>query len=934
MQNFKQKALVVALATIGIGAAYAQQATAPAPKVEKIEVTGSNIKRVDAESASPIQVITAEEIRRSGRQTVTELLRELPINAAGGLTELTGSGSFSAGAASASLRGLGSSATLVLLNGRRIAPFGLADPNFGQAGAVNLNAIPLDAIERIDILKDGASAIYGSEAIAGVINIILRKDFKGGQAGFVTTGNKDGLYRNTTVTASFGMGDLAKDRYNVFANLEFYKQESTKFADTLEFLNREEFRRVYGTGLLSSAFSPFLTYITNATGAVVASPGPNCPAGNIVPWNFNGFNLTGAGGASGNVCLYDNLSRQEIVPESDRASIFARGTFDISATTQLFAEGSFVKNSTLFLGFPQAVGFGTGATFNPTTGRLNPAPSQLVLGHPNNPFARNTPTRARMDAVGPQNNGVDGKTSRAVVGIKSTLGKFDFESAFLYNRNEIDTTNFNAIRYDRLVQAFGFTVVPNAVGNPILVPNLAGGTYDWSNPNGGGVTANSIRIDARDNAKSTFSIFDAKISGEIGQLAGGAAGLAAGIEYRKEDRIVSPDAEKARGNIFGRGVAQAIGSRTVSTVFGELVLPVLKNVEVQLAARYDRYSDFGNSLTPKVAASWSPISTLKFRGSFAKGFRAPSLTEITRSTTSGFFNGIDDPRRCNRAIGITIGCGLSLPGLIVAFPGVQPEKAETSTGGFVWDIAPETSLSVDYFAISRRNEISFLSLNEILLNEGSTNPLFANRVTRDPANVSAAVPNDPGAILFVSTSFSNLGETRVKGVDIDLRHRMSLGEYGRISFQTLLTYYADQRLSGVAGQPLVSYSGFRNAPEWRGRFGATWESGNWTSSAAMNFVGPFKSFGNPSQATGGALAAINDCGNPNGTYIGVCTVPTYVTVDAGTEYRGFKNLRLNFTVRNLANARPSIDPLARPFNTNWYQPQGINFILGARYTFF
>jgi len=936
MQNFKPSVLVCALTAVGAfgalsaGTAFAQ--AAPEKKTERIEVTGSNIKRVDAESSAPIQVITQEEIRRSGRQTVTELLRELPINAAGGLTELTGSGSFSSGASSASLRGLGSTATLVLLNGRRIAPYGLADPNFGQSGVTNLNSIPVDVIERIEILKDGASAIYGSEAVAGVINIILRKDYKGGQVGANATTNNKGLYNTQTAVATIGFGDLAKDRYNAFVNFEAYKQKSVRFVEVQDFLNRQQFRDVYGTGLISSAFSPFLTYTSNAAGAGVSAAGAACPAANVVSNLFNGFNITGT--ATGTACVYDNISRSEIVPKVERTSAFARGTFDVSGTTQLYAEGSYVKNSVYFLGFPQAVGAGTGATFNPSSGRLNPSPTRLAIGHPNNPFARETFVRARMDAIGPQDNEVESKTTRVVAGVKTTLGKFDFESGVMYNRNQQDTTNHNAIRYDRLVAAFGLTVVPNAVGNPTLVPNPAGGGYNWAAPNSGTVTADSIRINAVDKADSKFTVWDAKLSGEIGQMAGGAASFASGVEYRKEDRVVRPDAEKIRGNIFGRGVASVEGSRNVATVFGELILPVRKNVEVQLAARYDRYSDYGTSLTPKVAASWAPMSSLKVRASFARGFRAPALTEITRSSTSGFFNGVDDPRRCNRGATppFTVGCALSIPGLIIAFPGVQPEKAETYSAGFVWEATANTNLSVDYFSIARRNEISFLSLNEILLNEGSTNPLYANRVVRDPANTNATVPGDPGAILFVSTSFANLGETRVKGVDFDIRHRISLGEYGRLTINGLASHFLDQRGSGVAGQPLISYSGFRNAPEWRGQVRATWEVGSWTNTGAMNVVGPFKSHSNPESQSPGALAATRDCGNVNNTYLGVCTVPTYVTLDAGTEYRGFKNWRLNLTIRNLANAKPSIDPLARPFNLNWYQPQGMNFVAGVRYT--
>lgn len=905
---------IAAITTSLAGRALAQSPTASAQKIEKIEVTGSNIKRVDAETASPIQIITAEEIRRSGQTTVTQLLRELPSNAAGGLTELTGSGSFSAGAASASLRGLGSSATLVLLNGRRVAPYGLADPNFGQAGAVNLNAIPIDSIERIEILKDGASAIYGSEAIAGVINIILRKDFKGLQLGVTSAANRDNEFGNTTINAAFGFGDLARDKFNFFGNVEIYRQKSVLTKNVIDYLIDPTIRNAYGTLLVSSAFSPFLTYATNATGANVASPGAGCPAANIVPVVFNGFNLTG-NGTGGNVCVYDNTARVEVVPKAERNSIFARGTYDITNNTELFAEGSYVENKTFFLGFPQAVGAGTGATFNPSTGALNLSPTTLPIGHPNNPFNRVTSFRGRMDSVGNQDNEVLSKTTRVVTGFKSVLGSFDISGGILYNLTEQDTTNFNVIRYSA------------------LVAGISGGGFNFANPDAGSIKPSDLRVNAKDNAKSSFTIIDLKGSGEIGNLPGGPASVALGAEFRREDRTVTADALKLVGGIFGRGVASADGSRDVSTLFGELILPVVKNVELQTAVRYDRYSDYGSSLTPKVAATWAALPTFKLRTSFARGFRAPSLTEITKSTTSGFFNGVDDPRRCLRPT-YTIGCAISIPGLIVANPLVRPEKAESYTAGFIWEPTKESSVSIDYFSISRRNEITFLSLTEILNNEGSSDPRYAGRIVRDRTIVSPTVPNDPGAILFVSTGFNNLGETRVKGLDVDARYNMRLGEYGKLAFNFNATQYFEQRSSGAPGAPVISFNGYRNAPEFRAIFRTTWESGNWTSTGTMNYLSSFKPFGNPENLTAAGRAAAADCGNPASTYVGFCTVSEYITYDLGTEYRGIKNLSLSAIVRNITNRKPSADPIARPFNTIWYQPTGTNFVLSARYTFF
>ena len=190
---------------------------------------------------SPIQVISAEEIKRSGKQTIAEILRTIPSAGTGGLNDLTGSNSFSSGASTVSLRGLGSASTLVLLNGRRIAPYGLSDPNFGQSAATNLDAIPLDAIERIEILKDGASAIYGSEAIAGVVNIILRRDFKGALVSARGATNYSGIYNTATVAGSLGFGDLAVDRYNVFLNVEGFHRERVGFREAESFLNRSEF---------------------------------------------------------------------------------------------------------------------------------------------------------------------------------------------------------------------------------------------------------------------------------------------------------------------------------------------------------------------------------------------------------------------------------------------------------------------------------------------------------------------------------------------------------------------------------------------------------------------------------------------------------------------------------------------------------------------
>ena len=920
MNNIKQRALVAALAAIGVatvGLAHAQQTSA---KVEKIEVTGSNIKRVDAEGTAPITVITAEEIRQSGKQTVTELLRELPINATGGLTELSGSNSFSAGAASISLRGLGSTATLVLLNGRRIAPFSPNDPNFGQSGVVNLNAIPIDVIERIEILKDGASAIYGSEAIAGVVNIILRKDYKGGQVGGNATQNIEGLYKTYTAVGTIGFGDLAKDKFNVFLNVEGHKRDRVMIRQADRFLNRQEFRDNGFVWVPSSAFSPFITYISNAAGLTGPTAGPGCPAANVIS------SVTFIG-VPGTQCLYDQFQNIAFTPDVKRNSAFARGTIDVSATTSVFAELNFVDQNSYYPGGAMVAGQGsTGPTVNGLTGQVQFPPSRLAVGHPNNPFAVPVLARVRFDGVGQRNTELDNKSTRALVGVKSNIGTWDVESAFLYDKNTIDWRTYNQVRYDMVIRGF------DANG------------FNFTSPNTGGVTADMLRINLLDKGESKYSIWDVKGSSEIGKLAGGVVSLALGAEYRRESRIFTPDRNTLNGNSFQLGASSTDGTRTVSSAYAELNLPVLKNVEVQLAGRFDRYSDYGNSRTPKIAASWAALSSLKFRGSYASGFRAPSLAEISKSSTTAFTT-VNDPLRCRPASAptSTAGCSASIGLLLQANPNLTPETSKTYSAGFVWGPTTAWSISADYFSITRTNEVSLLSVADILNNEGSTNPLYANRIIRDrtqitlgPGTAGIPIPNDPGVLVYVRSGFANNGQTTVRGFDLDSRYQISLGSAGRLTLATSATRYTDNRGSGVTGDPQISNLGFYNSPTWRGNVRATWQVGDWTSTGVVNYVGRFKSYFNPEALSAASATLAQNCGAPSGsasfpTYLGRCAVKEYVTIDLGTEYRGFKNWRINATIRNIANERPSFDPRTRPINNAWYQPQGMNFILGARY---
>ena len=330
------------LLSVLVGQAVAALATVAAPvyaqdsgqATERVTITGSNISRVDAESASPVQVISREEIEKSGRTSVAELLQTLAVDNQGSVPTTFGNG-FAAGASGISLRGLGAASTLTLVNGRRVAPYGLADD--GQKVFTDLNMIPMEAVERIEILKDGASSIYGSDAIAGVVNIILRKDFVGTVAKVTYGASRYGDGQDSRLSLTHGFGSLAQDRYNVLINVEA--------SDKNEIWDRDRSGRDWiGTGDLrpwgydpTQALAGYL-----ASGGQVASSSkvgavrdpstllyqslPGCAQLGIA-------NQTGSGGG----CLWDPGQDTQLQPAEKSLNIFARGTFRVSADMQATA---------------------------------------------------------------------------------------------------------------------------------------------------------------------------------------------------------------------------------------------------------------------------------------------------------------------------------------------------------------------------------------------------------------------------------------------------------------------------------------------------------------------------------------------------------------------------------------------------------------------
>ncbi|MCS6997264.1 MAG: TonB-dependent receptor [Casimicrobiaceae bacterium] len=890
MNQLKPIALAVATA-LAAGSALAQEAQ----RVERIEITGTNIKRIDAEGPLPVVIIKREDIENSGKTTVNDILSTLTVVSGGSFSEATNAGNtFAPGTASVSLRGLGVNTTLVLLNGRRVANYGFAQ-NINE-NFVDLNSIPLSAIERIEVLKDGASAIYGSDAIAGVINIILRRDFRGVEVAGLLADTKDGGAGEIQAALTGGFGNLARDRFNVMATVSYYKRDrlnalERSFSATAD----QRGRGPGGSDNRSPTGNP-------GSWGVPWQPFANCPANLIVPAASLGV------GGGGNLCAYDFAGANDLLPKTERIGAFASASFSLSPNWTAFAELMFNSNTTNTSAAP------TPASFN-------------VVGHPQRPSSSVTTVAYRFLEAGNRLNELETDTSRVVAGVKGTTAGWDLEAAVNFGRSKTVNTGFNYIIQERAAEAFAGTLA-----------GFAGQRYNVLNPsaNPPGMLE-AIKISPVRTGVSKVEGGDIKASRELFNMAGGAAAIAAGYEYRKENVRDDPDPRVALTNpnrvtVAGSGGTAVRGGRTINSAYAELSLPFLKGVESQLAIRMDRYSDFGTATTPKVSLSWRPNTMILARGGYAEGFRAPSLAELYLGESTSFPQVRDTPR-CNdyiRGLGASdprtqAVCGPTGTGnvaqvrsIFLGNPNLDAEKSKSFSLGLVLEPHRDLSVAVDYYNIEHKNRILAPTASFILANED----LFPGAVRRQPRTADDIAANARGALRGIAgdlepgivRTFFNASEQKTSGIDIDLRTNFSLGAWGKLEVSNVYTYMISLKRQINPGQPLTELVDTFNFPRWRHVLSATWSRGAWGATVSANTV-----------------AGTEDLFSVSGSFP---RIGNHLTFDAQVRYTGIKDLTLALGGRNVTNRKP-------PFsNESWYgyapgmhDPRGAFYYISMRYKF-
>lgn len=854
-------------------------------KAEKIEITGSSIKRIASETALPVQTIKREEIERSGVTTAGELLSKVSASAAA----LTDGASFSdipgqRGFSGANLRGIGVSSTLVLLNGRRLSNF--ASPG-GNAG-VDLNAIPAAAIQRVEVLKDGASAIYGTDAIGGVINFITRGDYQGADASAYTASTQHGGAGKRIFTVSAGRGDLAQDKFNVFGVLDVQK------TDSLRSTQRDWIGSAYQADINldvgSSNTFPANVRITKPSGSPTGSrlnpSAPNCnpPATVYAPDSFVGSKA----------CLYNYMQDTEIFPKSDRLSALLRGQVAISDDLTLYSELLHNKTTTNYRISPLTI---TNLNYPTLANGGIYYPTSLGVSGP-------LRVSMRLSAAGNRTNEVDATADRFVFGGKGQLAGWDVDSAINYSVNKVvdnyidgyvKTSLFDKAFLTGKINPFGAS---GADGQQLLA-------------------AAKVSDAARDSRGSTAS-FDLKGSKELFDLAGGAAALALGLEFRRETLEFKPSELLKAGEIRGDGTATAFdGDRNVSALYAELNLPITKQLEAQVALRHDRYNDAGNSTNPKFGLRWSPTREVIVRGSYGTGFRAPSLSDLHAPTRLGQTNGIyDDPLGCGKG-GISKTdpdyCGLQPDKLTGGRDGLRPEKSKQFSAGIV--VAPTRAFnaSLDYWRIEKTDVI-----------ESPEGTYFADPVrnaayiTRGPVIVTGV----PGPITQIDSRLRNLGGLNTSGLDLSLDWRSAATEFGKFGVSLNGTYVIDYKTKEADDASEVSGVGlFINdqvVQRWRHTLTFNWDQGAWGATLQQTF---YQGYRDQNTLQDGSERRVE----------------AYQLWDLASTYAPNKSLKFRVGVKNLFDKAPprsnQVYSFLAGYDPSYTDPRGRTYYGSVSYAF-
>ena len=860
------KKLRIQLLALGLSLPGLALAQTPAPAetvvLEKFEVTGSRVKRLDLETPAPVVSYGAQEIEAKGYTNIGDFIQSLPFNT-GSANSIYQTASFTRGAATTNPRGLGSQRFLTLIDGRLPATYAL--PTGGNRQVFDFNSLPSAAIESVEFLKDGASAIYGADALTGVFNVKLKKNY----SGLSTSGYYGNTFGHDTGIAQFSVvGGAAGDKARAMVAFDFKTANSNYLRDYG--VKTTDYSLTLGTNKganLNSAFNWPANISVNS--ALRLAAGPFAGSTLVVTGGVPTANVTRASFSAVSVLPAENrynfAQTLQRYPSYDYMSGYAQFEYDLADSIKAFATIAVSNNSTYYAFTPGVISFAS-------EGLSMPANS------PYNPFGVALTTLLARTNFGPVRKFDTESTSASFVsGLRGTMATtWDWESAVSYGFSEVTSIARNAIRATTYQSALNGTL-----------SGFSGTFFNPFGPNSQGLV-NALFTSSTGVNKSEGLAWDANISnGNIFSLPAGDIGFAAGVEVRNDRVRTNPDTAAYVGSGGGRPLR---GERDVASAYVELTVPVIaRMMEVQLAARHEDYSDFGSTTNPKIGAKFdipeNRFANVMLRASYSESFQAPALPLLYASQTTGFSSTVladpdrpDDPPQQRRIV-------------TGGNPNLLPEEGETYYGGIVVEIpaVKGLSFSVDYFRFR---------INQVIVTPSSTYLLSARGRAQFPSAIVRESPGGPIVRIESVPSNNPAAYQLYRGFDIGVQYRLPQTPFGAFNFSVDVTKTEETGSDSGLGGGYFNNIGLYNNPDWRGNASVGWRRDNLSASLGADYLGSY--FNDGYTALGWDESSVT-------TYNGLIS------------YRGLRNMTISVGMNNILDQRPPDNGRAiEGFDTSTY----------------
>ncbi|WP_066800187.1 TonB-dependent receptor [Sphingomonas soli] len=960
-------------------AAPAQDTTAPAASEdeEAIVVTGSLFRRTDTETPSPVTVLTADSLDKAGITTVADAIRSVSADSAGSIGVGFQSG-FSAGGSAVSLRGLGVSSTLVLVDGLRSTNFPISDD--GHNAYVDLNSIPFSLIERVEVLKDGASSSYGADAIGGVVNLILKKQFAGveGRAQAGASEKGDAGHQRLTLTA--GIGDYDTQGWNFYLNGEFQQDGRVSNHSRGFPYNNRDLTSIGGNDN-NAADNSLTTATPDAVVVRVNQSNLNNPLTGSATALSTQFQTLSASCANGTytqtsatvngVGCKHNLEDEyfQLAPLQRKWSINGRASVRISDDIEAYLTGSYSNSYVSILNAPRAIRNTQPYGGAPSLASSNPGivlpvwicPSGVncaTVGTPGRTLNPNNPYAAAY-AADPANGaariyylfgdilaGSDrtNEVYRFAAGLHGTFGDdWTWKVDGVYARDEL-----------KIVQ-HGYLNIAN------LMNAINTGSYNFVNPSlNTAAVRNFIAPDKTTPSYSQMVSLDASITKRLFDLPGGPMMIAIGGQFR--DEKLENNNQNAALDTYSLTTSSAFGQHTVTAGYFEIQAPILTTLEVNASGRYDHYSEGFGRFSPKIGVKFTPIRQFAIRGTYSQGFRAPTFAESgPRSSYAGFVT-TTPPANFQAAHGGTTNpysLAYSVGRGFVGNPNLKPETSRSFTAGAIFEPFKWLSMTIDYYNVKKSNLIAngpdagraisaYYTQSNLAAATAAVAAIGPGYSVNTVDGIDPLFPAALPRLLIINAPFVNVNNDLTTGLDFSATVRAPLGDGVRLTSRVEATHVmlynrhtttGVQRFAGTLG-PYDLSSG-NGTPSWRGNWQTTLDMDDFSLSATAYYVGKIKAVatdqGNLSTSCTASLYKAPLASDPNSERF--CYVKDFVTVDANATWRVNDDFTFYVNVGNLFNAKAPIAPASYAsspnFLTTWHYAGliGRKFTAGASFRF-